>query len=129
MVFVDIWKICKFVDLLEPKYYCQTERMAESFKPCLTCFCFFFLNIFENIFLILWWSSLKSVFHEIIFSLISDTMVFLFIVWMGVVFKINTAVANLLVYWNKNNIASRKRKHEDLCPVSYSFYLKREPYF
>ena len=48
------------------------------------------------------------------FSVVSSTMVFLFVVWMVVLLEINIVFANarpaiLLIYWNQNNIARRKQ--------------------
>ena len=62
----------------------------------------------------LWWSSLKSIFRKITFSVGSSTMVFMFVVWMVVLLKINrnfpnSKYASLLIYWNQSNIARRKR--------------------
>ena len=70
---------------------------------------FLLLRISEN----LWWSSLKSIFRKITFSVGSSTMIFMFVVRIVVLFKINRNFPNLkyaglLIWWNKNNIAGRK---------------------
>ena len=120
MVFVNILKIFKFADLLERKY-CQREMMAESFKACFICF-FFFLRMFENFCLVC--DKAHSFFC--IFSVISCTMVFLFVAWIGVLFKINTVFTNSLIYWNQNSIARRKIWHKFLCLTPYRLFLKQE---
>ena len=105
-----------------------------TYLVCLILF-YNFSIIFVNFWFSLWWSSLKSIFREINFSVVSGTMVFLFLVWMVVLFKTNPVFPNLrfansLIYWNKNNITRKKWLHKVLCPAAYILlYLKREHCF
>ena len=63
---------------------------------------FLFLGISEN----LWWSSLKFIFHKINFYVVSNTMVFLFVVCMVVLFEINTVlqIQDLQICWFTGSI-------------------------
>ena len=48
---------------------------------------------------------------------------------MGVLFKINKVLANLLIYSNENNIDRMKVGHKFVSPGSYKLYLTEGPSF
>ena len=92
-----------------------------------------FLRIFENVLFSLWWCSLKWIFHEIILSVVSSTMVFLFVISVVVLFKINTVfvkIRDLQIRWFTGTklIYPEGKYATNFCPVSYGLYLEGEPY-
>ena len=80
---------------------------------------FLFLRISEN----LWWSSLKSIFCKINICVVGGTMVFLFGVWMGVLFKINTVFANSLFCWNKKSAFCERMFFVVCCTMVFPFVI------
>ena len=83
------------------------EKVLISWGSC-SFFSWEFLRIFKDSFFSLLWSSSESVLGEINFSVGSGTIIFLFVVWMGVLFKVKTNFENSLIYWNQNNITRQK---------------------
>ena len=86
----------------EPKEYIQKKWREKVLGPVSYGFSFCDENLYHlkggmvistlerslNIFGLVWWRSLKWIFSEINFSVISATKVFLFVVWIRIFIKI-----------------------------------------